>query len=44
VGEYGDPRLLVDLAGLAERCGWDAVFIWDHVAYREPGWEVAIPT
>lgn len=43
VGEYGDPRLLVDLAGLAERCGWDAVFIWDHVAYREPGWEVADP-
>jgi alkanesulfonate monooxygenase SsuD/methylene tetrahydromethanopterin reductase-like flavin-dependent oxidoreductase (luciferase family) len=43
VGEYGDPRLLVDLAWLAERCGWDGVFIWDHVAYREAGWAVADP-
>jgi alkanesulfonate monooxygenase SsuD/methylene tetrahydromethanopterin reductase-like flavin-dependent oxidoreductase (luciferase family) len=43
VGEYGDPRLLVDLAILAESSGWDGVFIWDHVAYREPGWAVADP-
>jgi alkanesulfonate monooxygenase SsuD/methylene tetrahydromethanopterin reductase-like flavin-dependent oxidoreductase (luciferase family) len=43
VGEYGDPRLLVALAFEAERAGWDGVFVWDHVAYREPGWPVADP-
>jgi alkanesulfonate monooxygenase SsuD/methylene tetrahydromethanopterin reductase-like flavin-dependent oxidoreductase (luciferase family) len=43
VGEYGDPRLLVELAGRAEASGWDGVFLWDHVAYRELGWPVADP-
>ncbi len=43
VGEYGDPRLLVDLACQAEDSGWDGVFIWGHVAYRERGWAVADP-
>ena len=43
VGEYGDPRLLVDLACRAESSGWDGVFVWDHVAYRELGWAVADP-
>ena len=43
VGEYGDPRLLLELGSLAERSGWDGVFVWDHVAYREPGWAVADP-
>jgi Luciferase-like monooxygenase len=43
VGAYGDPGLLVELGGMAEQSGWDGVFIWDHVAYREPGWPVADP-
>src|SRR5437763_15281634 len=43
VGDYGDPVLLVDLAKRAEGSGWDGVFIWDHVAYRERGWPVAEP-
>jgi alkanesulfonate monooxygenase SsuD/methylene tetrahydromethanopterin reductase-like flavin-dependent oxidoreductase (luciferase family) len=43
VGEYGDPRLLVDLACRAESSGWDGLFVWDHVAYRELGWAVADP-
>ncbi len=43
MGEYGDPRLLVDLACRAETSGWDGVFVWDHVAYRELGWAVADP-
>jgi alkanesulfonate monooxygenase SsuD/methylene tetrahydromethanopterin reductase-like flavin-dependent oxidoreductase (luciferase family) len=43
VGDYGDPSLLVDLAGQAEAAGWDGVFVWDHVAYRERGWPVADP-
>jgi alkanesulfonate monooxygenase SsuD/methylene tetrahydromethanopterin reductase-like flavin-dependent oxidoreductase (luciferase family) len=43
VGDYGDPRLLVDLACRAESSGWDGFFIWDHLAYREPRWAVADP-
>jgi alkanesulfonate monooxygenase SsuD/methylene tetrahydromethanopterin reductase-like flavin-dependent oxidoreductase (luciferase family) len=43
VGDYGDPPLLVELARLAESAGWDGVFIWDHVAYRQRGWPVADP-
>ena len=43
VGEYGDPRLLVELAEAAEAAGWDGAFVWDHVAYREQGWPVADP-
>ena len=43
IGDYGDPDLLVDLAGTAERAGWDGVFLWDHVVYREPGWPAADP-
>ncbi len=31
-GEYADPRLLSDLAVQAEEAGWDAVFVWDHIA------------
>ena len=37
LGEYADPRVLADLAGLAERSGWDGVFCWDHLSrYGEP--------
>ncbi len=43
VGDYGDPQLLVDLACRAERSGWHGLFIWDHLAYGEPGWAVADP-
>jgi alkanesulfonate monooxygenase SsuD/methylene tetrahydromethanopterin reductase-like flavin-dependent oxidoreductase (luciferase family) len=43
VGDYGDPRLLVELARDAEAAGWDAVLLWDHVAYRRRGWPVADP-
>jgi hypothetical protein len=43
VGAYGDPGLLVELGGMAEQSGWDGVFMWDHVAYREPDWPVADP-
>ncbi|MDO8212939.1 LLM class flavin-dependent oxidoreductase [Conexibacter sp. CPCC 206217] len=43
IGDYGDPLLLVQLAREAEAAGWDGAFVWDHVAYREPGWPVADP-
>src|SRR4051812_2997718 len=43
VGEFGDPGLLVELAVAAERCGWDGVFLWDHVLYHDPQWTVTSP-
>ena len=43
VREYGDPRLLVELGRAAEASGWDGFFVWDHLAYREPGAPVADP-
>jgi alkanesulfonate monooxygenase SsuD/methylene tetrahydromethanopterin reductase-like flavin-dependent oxidoreductase (luciferase family) len=30
-GDYGDPRLLADLAQEAEEHGWDGFFVWDHI-------------
>lgn len=32
-GDYGDVGLLVDLAVDAEAAGWDAFFLWDHIAW-----------
>ena len=43
VREYGDPALLVELGHEAELAGWDGVFVWDHLAYREPEAPVADP-
>ena len=38
-----DPALVARLAGEAEEAGWDGVFVWDHVRWREPVVEVADP-
>lgn len=35
VGEFADPKLIADLAVLAERSGWDGIFVWDHLLYRD---------
>jgi alkanesulfonate monooxygenase SsuD/methylene tetrahydromethanopterin reductase-like flavin-dependent oxidoreductase (luciferase family) len=43
IGDYGDPRLLAELAKRAEDAGWDGVFVWDHLAYSRPEWPVADP-
>jgi len=32
-GELADPRVVADLAGDAERAGFDGFFVWDHM-YR----------
>ena len=34
--ELADPRLLMELASLAEEKGWDGFFLWDHIRYRAP--------
>jgi alkanesulfonate monooxygenase SsuD/methylene tetrahydromethanopterin reductase-like flavin-dependent oxidoreductase (luciferase family) len=33
-GDLADPFALVEVAVAAERAGWDAVFLWDHVLRR----------
>src|ERR1700746_2903529 len=43
VGPFGDPLLLVELAVAAEEHGWDGFFIWDHLLYHDPRWNVADP-
>ncbi|HEY1625425.1 MAG TPA: LLM class flavin-dependent oxidoreductase [Streptosporangiaceae bacterium] len=32
-GDFADPRVVADLARLAEQSGWDALFVWDHVTW-----------
>ena len=31
---FTDPAAIVDMATAAERAGWDAVFLWDHLRWR----------
>ena len=33
IGTYADPRAFVHVARAAEAAGWDAVLIWDHLAF-----------
>ncbi len=42
-GELAEARVCADLAAEAEAAGWDGVFLWDHVAYREPVRAIADP-
>src|SRR5918997_5057730 len=36
-GEYGDVRLLAELAHEAEESSWDGFFLWDHIAWPGMG-------
>lgn len=42
-GDLADPRLVAEIATDAEAAGWDAVFVWDHIQYREPVTDVGDP-
>jgi alkanesulfonate monooxygenase SsuD/methylene tetrahydromethanopterin reductase-like flavin-dependent oxidoreductase (luciferase family) len=42
-GELSDPVAVARLTAEAEASGWDGVFVWDHLTYREPVTEVADP-
>jgi alkanesulfonate monooxygenase SsuD/methylene tetrahydromethanopterin reductase-like flavin-dependent oxidoreductase (luciferase family) len=39
--ELADPALVARLCAEAEEAGWDGVFVWDHVRWREPVGDVA---
>jgi alkanesulfonate monooxygenase SsuD/methylene tetrahydromethanopterin reductase-like flavin-dependent oxidoreductase (luciferase family) len=41
-GAFADPHVVPGLAVVAEEAGWDAVFVWDHVARDVPA-DVADP-
>lgn len=34
-GDFADPRVVADLARLAEQAGWDGLFVWDHVVHHK---------
>ncbi|WP_433214275.1 LLM class flavin-dependent oxidoreductase [Dactylosporangium sp. CS-047395] len=33
LGEFAEPALVVDIAVAAEAAGWEALFVWDHLAF-----------
>jgi probable F420-dependent oxidoreductase len=33
IGTYSDPRAAVRVARVAEKAGWESVFVWDHLAF-----------
>ncbi len=33
IGSYADPRVTVRVARAAEKAGWEALFLWDHLAF-----------
>jgi alkanesulfonate monooxygenase SsuD/methylene tetrahydromethanopterin reductase-like flavin-dependent oxidoreductase (luciferase family) len=41
--ELADPLTVARLASEAEEMGWDGMFVWDHLLWREPVREVADP-
>jgi alkanesulfonate monooxygenase SsuD/methylene tetrahydromethanopterin reductase-like flavin-dependent oxidoreductase (luciferase family) len=41
--ELSDPVVVARLAAEAEEAGWDGLFVWDHIAYRDPVRAVADP-
>jgi hypothetical protein len=41
--ELADPALVARLSAEAEEAGWDGVFVWDHVRWREPVRDVLDP-
>lgn len=33
-GGFASPHAFVDFARTVEGCGWDGLFVWDHVVYE----------
>jgi alkanesulfonate monooxygenase SsuD/methylene tetrahydromethanopterin reductase-like flavin-dependent oxidoreductase (luciferase family) len=43
LAEFADPRAFGDLAARTERAGWDGLFVWDHVVFTIPTFDLADP-
>jgi alkanesulfonate monooxygenase SsuD/methylene tetrahydromethanopterin reductase-like flavin-dependent oxidoreductase (luciferase family) len=41
--ELVDPRVMAGVAAAAEERGWDGLYVWDHIIYRDPVRAVADP-
>ena len=41
--ELADPAIVARLSAEAEEAGWEGMFVWDHVRWREPVVDVADP-
>lgn len=41
--ELADPAVAARLSAEAEEAGWDGMFVWDHLRWREPVVDVADP-
>jgi alkanesulfonate monooxygenase SsuD/methylene tetrahydromethanopterin reductase-like flavin-dependent oxidoreductase (luciferase family) len=41
-GDYGDARVLAQIAREAEDAGWDGFFLWDHLQYFDPSQRVPV--
>lgn len=33
LGTFSDPHIVVKLAQIAERAGWEGLFVWDHLGF-----------
>jgi alkanesulfonate monooxygenase SsuD/methylene tetrahydromethanopterin reductase-like flavin-dependent oxidoreductase (luciferase family) len=42
-GHFGEPAAVVELAQVAERAGWDGLFLWDHIRWEHDAWPVVDP-
>lgn len=42
-GDLADPTVVARLAAEAEAAGWDGLFVWDQMCWREPVRQVADP-
>lgn len=38
LGDFADPRVVGEVARLAEEAGWDGLFIWDHLIGYNRDW------
>lgn len=36
---FGNPKLVTELATLAEESGWDGFFLWDHIIFNDEGFQ-----
>ncbi|HET6742139.1 MAG TPA: LLM class flavin-dependent oxidoreductase [Kribbella sp.] len=41
--QLADPRVVARLAAEAEAAGWDGLFVWDQICWREPIRQIADP-
>jgi alkanesulfonate monooxygenase SsuD/methylene tetrahydromethanopterin reductase-like flavin-dependent oxidoreductase (luciferase family) len=43
-GDNARPQTIVELARAAERAGWEALFVWDHLAFAWHGYRGSFDT